>query len=64
MDYFFGKIERIYINMDKTKKSVTLSKDIYKMLSQISKKLEITENAVISVALLEYYNKIRTSLYE
>lgn len=48
--------------MSKTKKSITLSKDIAQMLSQIAKKLEITENSVISVALLEYYNKIKNSL--
>ena len=48
--------------MSKTKKSVTLSKDVAEMLSQIAKKLEITENSVISVALLEYYNKIKCSL--
>lgn len=48
--------------MSKIKKSITLSKDVYEMLSQISKKLEITENSVISVALIEYYNKIRSSL--
>lgn len=48
--------------MSKTKKSITLSKDISEMLSQIAKKLEITENSVISVALLEYYNKVKSSL--
>lgn len=48
--------------MSKTKKSITLSKDIADMLSQIAKKLEITENSVISIAILEYYNKIRGSL--
>lgn len=48
--------------MSKTKKSITLSKDIADMLSQIAKKLEITENSVISIAILEYYNKIRSSL--
>lgn len=48
--------------MSKTKKSITLSKDITDMLSQIAKKLEITENSVISIAILEYYNKIRGSL--
>lgn len=48
--------------MSKIKKSITLSKDVYEMLSQISKKLEITENAVISIAILEYHNKIKNSL--
>lgn len=48
--------------MSKTKKSITLSKDIAQMLSQIAKKLEITENYVISIALLEYYNKVRSSI--
>ena len=48
--------------MNKIKKSITLSKEVYEMLSKISKKLEITENSVISVALLEYYNKVRSSL--
>lgn len=48
--------------MNKTKKSITLSKDVAEMLSQIAKKLEITENSVISVAILEYYNKVRGAL--
>lgn len=50
--------------MGKKKKSITLSKDVAEMLSQIAKKLEITENSVISVALLEYYNKIRSAINE
>lgn len=48
--------------MSKIKKSVTISKDTCEMISQIAKKLEITENSVISMAVLEYYNKIRSSL--
>ena len=48
--------------MSKTKKSITLSKDTADMLAQIAKKLEITENAVISIAILEYYTKIKNSL--
>ncbi len=48
--------------MSKTKKSITLSKDTADMLAQIAKKLEITENSVISIAILEYYNKVRSSL--
>lgn len=48
--------------MSKTKKSITLSKNVSEMLSQIAKNLEITENAVISIAILEYYNKIKNSL--
>ena len=62
MFYFLEEIERIYIYMGKKKKSITLSKDVAEMLSQIAKKLEITENSVISVALLEYYNKVKSSL--
>lgn len=62
MDIISAKIERIYINMSKIKKSVTISKDIADKLSQISKKLEITENSIISIAILEYYNKVRSSL--
>jgi len=48
--------------MNKKKKSITLNNEIAEMLFQIATKLGITENAVISVALLEYYNKIRKSL--
>lgn len=48
--------------MSKIKKSVTINKDTCEMISQIAKKLEITENSVISMAVLEYYNKIRSSL--
>lgn len=48
--------------MSKIKKSVTISKDIADKLSQISKKLEITENSIVSIAILEYYNKVRSSL--
>lgn len=48
--------------MDKVKKSVTMNKEVLKMLSQLSNKLGITENSVISVALFEYYNKVRSSL--
>lgn len=62
INYYNTITRKIYINMSKTKKSITLSKDIAQMLSQIAKKLEITENSVISVALLEYYNKIKNSL--
>lgn len=59
---FTTETRKIYINMSKIKKSITLSKDVYEMLSQISKKLEITENSVISIAILEYYNKVRGAL--
>ena len=48
--------------MNKIKKSVTISKEVYEMLSKIAKKLDITENSVISVALLEYYNKVKDVL--
>ena len=48
--------------MSKLKKSVTISKDVCEMVSQIAKKLEITENSVISVAIIEYYNKIKNVL--
>ena len=48
--------------MSKIKKSVTISKPVSEMLSDIANKLEITENAVISVAVIEYYNKIKSSL--
>ena len=58
---FFDKPTRVK-NNNQIKKSVTMSKDVADILSQIAKKLEITENSVISVALLEYYNKIKSSL--
>ena len=48
--------------MSKVKKSITISKDTAEMLSQIAKKLEITENSVVSIAILEYYNKVKSSL--
>ena len=64
INYFTTKTRKIYINMGKTKKSITLSKDIAEMLSQIAKKLEITENSVISIAILEYYNKVRSAINE
>lgn len=62
MDYFHDKTVRIYINMGKIKKSVTLGTEISEMLSKMAKKLDITENSVISVALLEYYNKVKELL--
>ena len=48
--------------MDKIKKSITLTKPIAQMLVALSNTLGITENAVISVALLEHYNKVKNSL--
>lgn len=48
--------------MSKKKKSITLNDEISEILSQIATKLGITENSVISVALIEYYNKIKNSL--
>lgn len=62
MECFAVFLGKIYINMNKIKKSITFGKVVNEMLSEISKKLDITENAVISVALLEYYNKIKNSL--
>lgn len=44
--------------MNKIKKSITLSKDINELLNLLTKKLNLTESAIINIALLEYYNKL------
>lgn len=43
--------------MDKVKKSITLGKNIIPMLKELSDLLGIGENAVISVAVLEFYKR-------
>lgn len=51
---------KIYIKMNKTKvkKSITVSKKIDDMIKELSEMLQVNENAVISIAMLEYYTKV------
>lgn len=50
------------IKENEVRKTIIVNDNVAEMLSQIAKKLEITENSVISVAILEYYNKVRGAL--